>query len=58
MCIASFEQGILPDEQKRAVTGPILKKPSLDLNSYRPISNLSFGSKMVEWVVDLINFLI
>ena len=52
---ASFEQGILPDEQRRAVTRPILQKPSLDplgLNSYRPISNLSFVSKMVERDVD------
>ena len=39
-------------EQSRV---PILKKPSLDpldLNSYRPISNLSFVSKMVERIVD------
>ena len=41
--------------KKKAVTLPILKKSSLDpldLNSYRPISNLSFVSKMVERVVD------
>ena len=55
MCNASFEQGILPDNQKRTVMRPILKKPSLDpidLNSYRSISNLSFVSKMVERAVD------
>ena len=63
MCNASFAQCTLPVSQKRAVTRPILKKPSLDpldLNSYRPISNLSFVwkmvasfvSKMVERVVD------
>ena len=54
-CNASFAQCTLPVSQKRAVTRPILKKPSLDpldLNSYRPISNLSFVSKMVERVVD------
>ena len=44
-----------PTIPKRAVTRPILKKSSLDpldLKSYRPISNLSFVSEMVERVVD------
>jgi hypothetical protein len=38
-----------------AITRPLLKKPSLDindLNNYRPISNLSFLSKTVERLVD------
>ena len=55
MCNASFEQCSLPVKQKMAVTRPLLKKSSLDpndLNSYRPISNLSFVSKMVERMVD------
>jgi len=40
--------------QKHAIVLPRLKKPTLDeadLNSYRPISNLSFISKLVERVV-------
>jgi Reverse transcriptase (RNA-dependent DNA polymerase) len=42
---------LLPANQKRAIVRPILKKPSLDAsepNSYRPISNLSFLSKLIE----------
>jgi len=30
---------------------PVVKKPNDDLNSYRPISNLSFISKVLEKVV-------
>ena len=44
---------MFPDFHKHAVVFPRLKKPSLDvndLNSYRPISNLSFVSKLVERV--------
>ena len=40
--------------QKHAIVLPQLKKPGLDptnLSSYRPISNLSFLSKLVERVV-------
>ena len=51
LCNASFDQRTLPVDQKRAITRPLLKKPSLDasdLNNYRPISNLSFLSKTVE----------
>ena len=54
MCNASFVQGILPKNQKHAVVRPRLKKSSLkpdDMNSYRPISNLSFISKTIERVV-------
>ena len=46
-----FEQGFFPDFLKHAVVQPILKKPNLDslvLKSYRPISNLSFISKLIE----------
>ena len=56
MCNASFEQSTLPMDSKRAIVRPLLKKSSLDpndLNSYRPISNLSFVSKIVEKVVDV-----
>src|SRR6218665_1035314 len=55
MCKASFEQCTLPVKQKMAVTRPLLKKPSMDPadpNSYRPISNLNFISKMIERMVD------
>ena len=47
----SFEQGCFPSSQKKAIVGPRLKKQSLDpadLKSYRPISNISFISKLIE----------
>jgi len=53
ICNASLQSGVFPDSQKRAVIRARLKKPCLspdDLNSYRPISNLTFLSKMVERV--------
>ena len=55
MCNASFQQSVLPANSKRAIVRPLLKKSSLDPNdpsSYRPISNLSFVSKIIERVVD------
>jgi len=54
MCNASLSFGTLPESQKRALVRPLLKKPKLDpddLNSYRPISNLTFTSMLVEHVV-------
>ena len=54
MCNASLSSGTLPNSQKHATVHPLLKKPKLDpdnLNSYRPISNLTFTSKLVERVV-------
>ena len=51
MCNASLSSGTLPESQKHAIVRPLLKKPKLDpddLNSYRPISNLTFTSKLVE----------
>ncbi len=39
---------------KKALVTPLLKKPSLDkadLKNYRPVSNLSFTSKLVEKAV-------
>ena len=50
----SLETGTFPSLFKRAVVTPLLKKPSLDkesLSNYRPISNLSFLSKLTERVV-------
>ena len=55
MCNASISQSSLPSSQKCARTRPLLKKPSLDpsnLNSYRPISNLTFISKTLERLID------
>ena len=49
----SLSSGIFPDEMKLALVTPLLKKSSLspeDLNNYRPVSNLSFLSKLVERV--------
>jgi len=54
LCNISIQSGNLPVSQKLAVVHPRLKKPNLDasaLNSYRPISNLSFLSKLVERVI-------
>ena len=50
----SISRGVFPDEMKIAYVTPILKKPSLcpeDLNNYRPVSLLSFLSKLVERVI-------
>jgi len=55
MCNALLEQSKLPVRCKRAIVRPLPKKQSLDPNdssSYRPISNLSLVSKIVEKVVD------
>ena len=49
----SLITGVFPSTIKSAVVIPLLKKPTLDLtfNNFRPISNLSFLSKLVERVV-------
>ena len=50
----SLQDGHVPDLLKDAQLTPILKKHNLDrdvLNNYRPISNLSYLSKLVECVV-------
>ena len=46
---------MFPTTQKRAMITPILKKPSLDPHdaaNYRPISNLSYLSKLLERCVN------
>ena len=51
---ASLCSGLFPDDFKHAHVNPLLKKTSLskeDLNSYIPVSNLSFISKILEKVV-------
>jgi len=53
-CNASLQSCSLPANQKHAVVQPRLKKATLnsdEVNSYRPISNLSFLSKFVERIV-------
>ena len=44
----------VPHQHKVAFVKPLLKKPTLDhtLKNYRPVSNLSFISKLVEGVVN------
>ena len=51
MCNRSLKEGYLPASQKTALVTPLLKKSGLDpadLKNYRPVSNLSFISKLVE----------
>jgi len=48
---ASFRDGVFPSSQKCAVVMPVLQKPTLDASdtgNYRPISNLTFLSKLLE----------
>lgn len=50
----SLSNGIFPPTFKTAHVSPLLKKPSLsrdDMKNYRPVSNLSFVSKILEKVV-------
>ena len=50
----SMSTGIVPTKMKAALVTPLLKKPSLDKNvmeNVRPVSNLSFISKLIEIVV-------
>ena len=50
----SLSEGVVPDEFKKAIVTPLIKKSSLppnDLKNYRPVSGLGFISKLVEPVV-------
>lgn len=50
----SLSTGYFPSSFKTAHVSPLIKKPDLDpeeLKNYRPVSNLSFVSKVVEKVV-------
>ena len=54
MCNASLAEGCLPVSQRHAIVTPHLKKPGADqtdVKNYRPISNLTFMSKIVEKLV-------
>ena len=53
---ASLDEGVMPKSLKHAIVQPLLKKPSLDkdtLSSYRPVSNFTQLSKVIENVVAL-----
>ena len=50
----SLHEGCLPASQKHAVVCPLLKKSTLDateLKNYRPVSKLSFTSKLVQRII-------
>jgi len=54
MINTSLRKGRLPSSHKHAVVTPLIKKAGLDaeeMKNYRPVSNLSFLSKLVERVV-------
>ena len=54
VCNRSLGEGYVPTSQKAALVFPVLKKETLDkheLKNYRPISNLTFLSKLIERVV-------
>lgn len=49
----SLQQGVIPSAYKAAILRPLLKKPTLERipKNYRPVSNLSFLSKIIEQAV-------
>ena len=50
----SLTEGCFPSHFKSALVSPLLKKPTLnkdEMKNYRPVSNLSFLSKILEKVV-------
>ena len=48
----SLSEGVVPDEFKKAIVIPLIKKSSTnDLKNYRPVSGLGFISKLIERVV-------
>ena len=52
----SLQSGCFPDQLKTAVVRPLLKKHTLDsdvFSNYRPVSNLSFLSKIIEKCVHI-----
>jgi len=52
----SLSTGEFPSSFKQSIVTPLIKKPSLDkenLSNYRPISNLSFLSKLTERVIKI-----
>ena len=62
MCNASLLEGHLPLSQRHAIITSLIKKSNLDatdVKNYRPVSNLTFVSKVVERLVSerLVGFL-
>ena len=62
LCNRSLQEGILPPSQKRSLVFPAVKRDGLDSSdpaNYRPISNVSFISKIIEKIVanQLTNYL-
>ena len=54
MCNKSLLEGHLPSSQKSAIISPVIKKSGLDPDDvccYRPISNLTYMSKIIERMV-------
>ena len=54
MCNKSLREGHLPSSQKPEILSPIVKKAGLDaddVQSYQPISNLTFMLKLIERMV-------
>ncbi|MCP4509242.1 MAG: reverse transcriptase family protein [Fuerstiella sp.] len=54
MVNASLAEGRLPLSQRHAIVTPLLKKAGLDaadMSNYRPVSNLTFMSKVIERAV-------
>ncbi|GFR78507.1 RNA-directed DNA polymerase from mobile element jockey [Elysia marginata] len=50
----SLQSGAVPEEFKKALVNPMLKKPNLDESdskNFRPVSNLPFLSKVLEKLV-------
>ena len=50
----SLVDGVFPQQFKKALVTPLIKKASLpneDLKNYRPVSGLYFMSILLEWVV-------
>ena len=61
-CNASLQEGCLPMSQRHAIVTPRLEKSGLDASvakNYKPVSNLTFMSKVVERLVcrQLVDFL-
>ena len=51
-----FTTGDFPISCKSSIVIPLIKKPGLDremLKNYRPVSNLSFVSKVIEKVISI-----
>ena len=50
----SLAEGVMPDQLKKALILPLLKKDGLDieiLKHFRPVSNLTYISKLIERLV-------